>query len=190
MKSLEVETYICNVKLTRKKSEPLIDYMERWGGGCVCVCNCECNCVCLESFILVLNALWYLLKIWGHYCIHISPPMIEGCADKKKWTAYKKREKTKMFTRNDCVDSQLWKYQVKLHHLWWYLGGSRGRMMPKRPESISDLPPTENILWISKCSMYDRGAQELLTHLQFSVSQESTESPLRTVLHDDDPPHW
>lgn len=106
------------------------------------------------------------------------------------WTAYKKREKTKMFTRNDCVDSQLWKYQVKLHHLWWYLGGSRGRMMPKRPESISDLPPTENILWISKCSMYDRGAQELLTHLQFSVSQESTESPLRTVLHDDDPPHW
>lgn len=102
----------------------------------------------------------------------------------------KKREKTKMFTRNDCVDSQLWKYQVKLHHLWWYLGGSRGRMMPKRPESISDLPPTKNILWISKCSMYDRGAQELLTHLQFSVSQESTESPLRTVLHDDDPPHW
>lgn len=38
MKSLEVETYICNVKLTRKKSEPLIDYMERWGGGAVYVC--------------------------------------------------------------------------------------------------------------------------------------------------------
>lgn len=38
MKSLEVETYICNVKLTRKKSEPLIDYMERWGGAVyVCV---------------------------------------------------------------------------------------------------------------------------------------------------------
>lgn len=72
MKSLEVETYICNVKLTREKSEPLIDYMESWGGGCVCVCNCECNCVCLESFIILLNALWYLLKIWGHYCKELA----------------------------------------------------------------------------------------------------------------------